>query len=165
MKTKSKGLLTLLLVFLVQLTFAQEKTISGVVSDESGLPLPGVNIVIKGTTTGTQTDFDGKFTITTSVGNTIVISYVGLKTKEVKVGSSTTINVTLEEDSSTLDEVLVVAYGTSSLEAFTGSASVISEKDLALRSVTSPVAAIEGRATGVQFTSPSGQPGSHQILS
>ena len=85
MKSNYKGILTLLLVFLVQLTFAQEKTISGVVSDESGLPLPGVNVIIKGTTTGTQTDFDGKFKLTASVGNIIVISYIGLKTEEVKI--------------------------------------------------------------------------------
>ncbi|WP_417875533.1 SusC/RagA family TonB-linked outer membrane protein [Winogradskyella sediminis] len=160
MKTNYTGIFTLLLVFFAQLAFAQEKTISGVVSDESGLPLPGVNIVIKGTTSGTQTDFDGKFSIAANVGDTIVISYIGLKTEEVKVGDSNIINVTLSEDSSTLDEVVVVAFGTSSREAFTGSASVIGEKDLALRSVTSPIAAIEGRATGVQFTSPSGQPGS-----
>lgn len=60
MKTKFSGILTLLLAFVVQLTFAQEKTVSGTVSDESGLPLPGVNIIVKGTTNGTQTDFDGK---------------------------------------------------------------------------------------------------------
>ena len=160
MKTKFKGVLTLLLVLLVQISFAQEKTISGVVSDNTGLPLPGVNILIKGTTTGTQTDFDGKFSLNASVGDVIVISYLGLKTKEVTVGSANSITVTLEEDSSSLDEVVVVAYGTTSMEAFTGSASVIGEEDLALRSVTSPIAAIEGRATGVQFTSPSGQPGS-----
>ena len=160
MKTTFRRLLTLLLVFLVQLTFAQEKTISGLVSDDSGLPLPGVNVIIKGTTIGTQTDFDGKFVLKANVGDIIIISYIGLKTEEVKVGNTNTINVTLEEDSSALDEVVVVAFGTTTKEAFTGSASVIGEKELALRSVTSPIAAIEGRATGIQFTSPSGQPGS-----
>ncbi|GGW69091.1 TonB-linked SusC/RagA family outer membrane protein [Winogradskyella epiphytica] len=160
MKTKFKGILTLLLVFLVQLSFAQEKSVSGVVSDESGLPLPGVNIIIKGTNKGTQTNFDGEYTLTANVGNVLVISYIGLRTEEVRIGSANTYNITLTEDASSLDEVVVVAFGTTSMEAFTGSASVIGEKDLSLRSVTSPVAAIEGKATGVQFTSASGQPGS-----
>ncbi|MDN3492674.1 SusC/RagA family TonB-linked outer membrane protein [Winogradskyella bathintestinalis] len=160
MATRFKSILTLVLVFIVQLTFAQEKTISGMVTDVSGLPLPGVSIIIKGTSTGVQTDFDGKYTLKATKGDVIVISYIGLKTQEITVGNSSTINISLEEDTSTLDEVVVVAFGTTSLEAFTGSASVIGEEDLSLRTVTSPIAAIEGRATGVQFTSPSGQPGS-----
>ncbi|WP_400080928.1 SusC/RagA family TonB-linked outer membrane protein [Winogradskyella sp. R77965] len=156
MKTKFKGILTLLLVFIVQLTFAQQKTISGVVSDNSGLPLPGVNVIIKGTNTGTQTDFDGKYSLQASVGDVIVISYLGLKTQEITVGSSNTINATMEEDTSSLDEVVVVAYGTTTKEAFTGSASVIGAKQLETRNVTSPIEGIEGRATGIQFTSPQG---------
>ena len=77
---------------------AQQKTISGVVSDSSGLPLPGVNIFIKGSATGTQTDFDGEYEIMASVGDVLVFTYVGLKTQEVTVGTSAKINVVLEED-------------------------------------------------------------------
>ncbi|MBT8317910.1 MAG: TonB-dependent receptor [Lutibacter sp.] len=159
MKTKFNGILTLLLALVVQFSFAQEKTISGTVTDGSG-PLPGVTVLVKGTSNGTQTDFDGKFTIMASVGDVLRFSYMGMKSKDVKVGASSTLNVTMQEDANLLDEVIVTAYGTSTKEAFTGSASVIGSEDLAIRNVTSPIAAIEGKATGVQFTSASGQPGS-----
>ncbi|MFD1615437.1 SusC/RagA family TonB-linked outer membrane protein [Gelatiniphilus marinus] len=160
MKTKFSGILTLLLAFMVQLTFAQEKTITGEVFDSSGLPLPGATILIKGSTTGTSTDFDGKYSIKANQGSTLVFSFIGYVKREVLVGTSNTINVTMQEDSATLDEVIVVAYGTSTKEAFTGSASVINSEQLLTRNVTSPIAAIEGRSTGVQFTSTNGQPGS-----
>jgi len=160
MKTKFSGILTLLLAFVVQFTFAQEKTISGTVSDNAGIPLPGVNIIIKGTTTGTQTDFDGNYSINASAGDVLTFSYVGFITVEQTVGTANTINVTMQADVSALDEIIVIAYGTTSLEAFTGSAQVVGSKELALRNVTSPIAALEGKITGVQFTSPSGQPGS-----
>lgn len=164
MRTKLKRILTLGLIILVQVTFAQDKTISGVVSDASGLPLPGVNIIIKGTKTGTQTDFDGNYSIKANEGDIIVVSYLGLKTEEIKVGSSNRINITLQEDSSQLDEVVVVAYGTTTKEAFTGSADVVSAKQLETRNVTSAIEAIEGRATGVQFTTPAGPGDSPQIV-
>jgi len=159
MKTKFNGILALLLAFVVQISFAQEKTISGTVTDGSG-PLPGVTVHVKGTDKGTQTDFDGKFTILTSIGDVLTFSYMGMVSKDVTVGASNTINVTMQEDSNLLEEVIVTAYGTSTKAAFTGAADVVGSKDLALRSVTSPIAAIEGKATGVQFTSASGQPGS-----
>ena len=164
MKKKTKGILTLFVVFLMQLSFAQEKMISGVISDTSGLALPGVNVIIKGTNTGTQTDFDGKFSLKTNVGDVIVISYLGLKTQEIKVGNSDTMNVSMEEDMDTLDEVVVVAYGTTTKEAFTGSASVVSADQLITRNVTSAIEGIEGRATGVQFTAPQGPGDSPGII-
>ncbi len=111
MKTKFSGILTLLLAFAVQLTFAQDKVISGTVADESGLPLPGVNIIVKGTTNGTQTDFDGKFSINAKTGDVLSFTYVGLKSQEVTVGTSNTLNVTMQEDASVLDEVVVTALG------------------------------------------------------
>ncbi|MEQ8419798.1 MAG: carboxypeptidase-like regulatory domain-containing protein, partial [Arenibacter algicola] len=79
MKTKLSGILTLFLALIVQLSFAQEKTISGTVTDQDGLPLPGVNILVEGTTTGTQTDFDGLYSIDASVGQVLVFSYIGQK--------------------------------------------------------------------------------------
>ncbi len=112
MKTKFSGILTLLLVLIVQLTFAQEKTISGTVTDDTGLPLPGVNIIIKGTTSGTQSDFDGNYTIDAAVGQTLVYSYVGFETQENVVGASNTIDVTMQAGS-VLDEVVVTALGIS----------------------------------------------------
>ncbi|XRE44027.1 Outer membrane TonB-dependent transporter, utilization system for glycans and polysaccharides (PUL), SusC family [Tenacibaculum discolor] len=109
MKTKFNGILTLFLALIVQISFAQEKMISGIVSDETG-PLPGVNVLIKGTTTGTETDFDGKFSIKASTGNVLVFSFVGMKTVEKTVGSSNTINITMTADN-VLDEVVVTALG------------------------------------------------------
>jgi TonB-linked SusC/RagA family outer membrane protein len=159
MKTKFSGILTLILAFVVQLTFAQEKTISGTVSDSSGLPLPGATVLVKGTSTGTSTDFDGKYSIKANTGATLVISFVGYTTNEIKV-TSTTVNVTLSEDAAALEEVVVVAFGTTTKEAFTGSASVIKSEALETRPLTSPIAAIEGNAPGVQFIAASGQPGS-----
>ncbi len=159
MKNKLHLLLTLMLAFAVQFSFAQTKTITGTVSDDTGGPLPGVNIVIKGTTTGADTDFDGNYSIQANTGDVLVFSFVGMASQEKTVRAANVINVTLVADN-ILEEVIVTAYGTSTKAAFTGSADVIGAKDLALRTVTSPIAAIEGRATGVQFTSASGQPGS-----
>ncbi|MEQ5791372.1 TonB-dependent receptor [Muricauda sp. NFXS6] len=160
MKTKTNAVLVLLLMLFVQASFAQSRTITGTVTSVTdGLPLPGANVIVKGTTNGVQTDFDGNYSISASNGQTLVFSYLGLKTKEVSVGSQSVINVSLEEDAQALEEVIVTAYGTSTKEAFTGSASVVGAEDLAIRNVTSPIAAIEGRATGVQFTSATG-PGS-----
>lgn len=148
------------MVLLAQLGFSQEKTITGTVTSAvDGVPLPGVSVLIVGTIRGTQTDFDGNYTINASVGQNLRFSYLGQKTTEVTVGASNTINVQMEEDAQALEEVIVTAYGTSTKEAFTGSASVIGSQDLEIRSVTSPISAIEGRATGVQFTAAQG-PGS-----
>lgn len=160
MKKSLNGILTLLLVFAVQLTFAQQKTVTGTVTDDNGVPLPGVNVLVEGTNTGTQTDFDGQYSLQASPGDVLVFSFIGMETARITVGSPNMINATLSEDAASLEEVIVTAYGTSTKEAFTGSASVIGEAELALRNVTSPIAAIEGNATGVQFTSASGQPGS-----
>lgn len=96
MKTKFSGLLTLLLALVVQISFAQTKQVTGTVTDGSGVPLPGVNIIIQGTTTGTQTDFDGNYSIEASQGSTLVFSYIGFGEATKVIGSSNTINVALE---------------------------------------------------------------------
>lgn len=160
MKKRLQCFLTLLLVLVVQHGFAQEKTVAGQVLDDQGFPLVGVNVIEKGTANGTQTDFDGNYTISVEEGDVLVFSYVGFIAKEVRVGAADVYNVELATDTESLEEVVVVAYGTTTKEAFTGSASVVKSEDMELRSVTSPISAIEGNATGVQFTSASGQPGS-----
>ena len=111
MKAKFSSILTLLLAFVVQITFAQERSITGTVTDEDGLPLPGVNIVIKGTSSGVQTDFDGNYSIDASLGDVLVYSFVGLKTAEYTVGTSDEIDVVMTADSAQLDEVVVTALG------------------------------------------------------
>jgi TonB-linked SusC/RagA family outer membrane protein len=160
MKQILKKVLLLFLLFgAISISYAQKMSISGTVSDDSGVLL-GVSVLIKGTSIGTDTDFDGKYNISAAKGDVLVFRSLGYKAVEKTVGTSTVINVTMAEDSNTLEEVVIVAYGTTTKEAFTGSASVVSSKDLELRTVTSPIAAIEGKATGVQFLSASGQPGS-----
>ncbi len=107
MKTKTSVILTLFLAFIVQLSFAQEKTVSGTIFDEDGVPLPGVNIIEKGSSNGTQSDFDGKYTLNVNVGNTIVFSFLGYKTVEQAVDNANTINVTMIEEASVLEEILI----------------------------------------------------------
>ena len=138
-----------------------QKTVTGTVTDTEGETLIGVNILVAGTTVGTVTDFDGTYSLDVPEGSDVLIfSYTGYSSRNVEINNLSVIDVTLEFSSESLQEVIVTAYGVSTKEAFSGSADVVGAKELALRTVTSPVAAIEGKATGVQFTSPSGQPGS-----
>ncbi len=110
MKTKLSGIMTLLLAFVVHLTFAQERTITGIVSDESG-PLPGVSVLIEGTTSGTETDFDGNYSIDANSGDNLRFSFVGMTTVSRSVGAESIINVTMVSETNTLDEVVVTALG------------------------------------------------------
>ncbi|WKD84901.1 TonB-dependent receptor SusC [Polaribacter huanghezhanensis] len=159
MKTKFNGILTLLLALVVQVSFAQEKTISGTVSDKSGI-LPGVSVLIKGTKTGTETDFDGKYSIKAKTGDVLRFSYLGYKTVEKTIGSSSTINVTIKEDANVLDEVVVVGYGTTTKKSFTGTASVVSTENIDAKSVSNIAQALSGEAAGVSVNRTNGRPGS-----
>lgn len=111
MKTKFKGILTLFLALIVQMTFAQEQEITGTVTDESGMPLPGVNVLVKGTTRGTQTDFDGNYAISADQGEVLVFSFLGMSTLEYTVANNTEIDVVMEPDAAQLEEVVVTALG------------------------------------------------------
>ncbi|MDX1602303.1 MAG: SusC/RagA family TonB-linked outer membrane protein [Salinimicrobium sediminis] len=112
MKTKFSGILTLLLALVVQITFAQEQlTVTGTVTDENGMPLPGVNVLIKGTTRGVQTDFDGNYAIEASQGEVLVFSYIGMKTAEFIFQDVPRIDAVLTPDAAQLDEVVVTALG------------------------------------------------------
>jgi TonB-linked SusC/RagA family outer membrane protein len=110
MKLKFNGFLVLLVALVAQITFAQERTVSGIVSDNAGLPLPGVSVLVKGTQTGTQTDFDGKFSIRTTPSQVLVFSYIGMKTQEILAASSN-LNVKLKDDAMELEGVVVTALG------------------------------------------------------
>ena len=110
MKLKFNGLLMLTLALVTQVLFAQERIVSGTISDKAGLPLPGVSVLVKGTQNGTQTDFDGKFKIKASESQTLVFSFIGMKTQE-RSASSTTINITLQDDAVELEGVVVTAFG------------------------------------------------------
>lgn len=153
MKTKLNGLLTLLLAFVVHISYAQDKTISGTVTDSDGLPLPGVNIVVQGTTTGTQTDFDGNYTISASEGQVLLYTYLGLKPASRTVGSSNIINVQMEEDAQSLDEVVVTAaLGVTREQKSLGFAAQKVEGDNLIKARDTDVNnALAGKVAGVQF--------------
>ena len=158
MKTKFNGILTLLLAFVVQISFAQSNTITGTVSDSSG-SLPGVSVVIKGSTTGTETDFDGKYSVNANAGDVLVFQYLGYKVVEKTVGTLNIINVTLEEDANVLDEIVVVGYGTSTKQAFVGTASVVKQEQLEVKNFSNVSQALAGEVAGVTVINGSGQPG------
>jgi len=164
MKKKLNVILTLFLVFVVQLTFAQEKTVTGTVSDNQGLPLPGVNVIVKGTNNGTQTDFDGNFQISTATGQVIVFSYVGFATQSQTVGASNTINVTLDVDAAALDEVIVLGYSTKGVEEVTGSSVQLGGEEIAKSPAVSVEQALQGKVAGLQISQSSGTPGSIQDI-
>ena len=137
----------------------QTITVRGTVTDQAGMPVIGANIVVKGSSTGTITDFDGKFSLEVPSGSVLVVSYIGYLSQEVPVGNKTTINVTLKEDTQALDEVVVVGYGTMKKSDITGAISSVSEESIARQPVANVSTALQGLATGVSVTSSSGSPG------
>ena len=141
----------------------QAKKITGTVSDAMG-PVIGASVVVKGTSNGVATDFDGNFTLNVSQGQTLVISYIGYLTKEVKVGSQSQYDITLEEDKKMLDEVVVVGYGTMKKSDLSGSSSSIGEKALKGSVITSLDQSLQGHATGVTAVTTSGAPGSSSSI-
>jgi len=152
------GLLLLLMPGLQ--AFGQTLTISGTVTDaDEGETLPGVSIVVQGTTIGTVTDIDGNYQIEAPADAILEFSFVGMRTMEVPVDGRTEINVEMIPDLMALDEVLVVAYGTARRESFTGVADVIDSESLERREVSNVSRALEGAAPGIQVTSGGGQPG------
>ncbi|GAA4271322.1 SusC/RagA family TonB-linked outer membrane protein [Aquimarina gracilis] len=161
MRTKFSGILTLLLAFVVQFTFAQEKTVSGTVTDDKGLPLPGVNIVVKNTATGTQTDFDGNYSIETNKGAVLTFSYVGFSTKEMVVGDGDTINIQLEAAASELEEVVVTAQGISRQKKALGYAvTTIAAESIEESPERDLARVLTGKVAGVAVTSTGGTVGS-----
>ncbi|MEH6678956.1 MAG: SusC/RagA family TonB-linked outer membrane protein [Sediminicola sp.] len=161
MRTDLNGILTLLLAFVVHLTFAQEKTISGTVTDQYGLPLPGVNIIAEGTTTGTQTDFDGNFTISASTGQTLLFTYIGQKAERVTVGAANTINVQMSEDAQALEEVVVTAQGIKREKKALGYAvASVGAEQLEQKAEGDVGRILNGKASGVQINAASGVSGS-----
>lgn len=159
MKIKATGFLMLLMFFLVQISFAQGKIVTGTVTDENGVPLPGVNIIVEGTSKGADTDFDGKYSLEVAEGQKLQFSSIGFKDQSLIVGSGNTIDVVMEEGTA-LDEVFVVAYGTATKESYTGSADVVKAEDLHVTQNTSFQDALVGKAPGVNVTKGSGQVGS-----
>ncbi len=156
---KSSALL-LLFFAIVNMQSANAQTISGTVVDESGIGIPGVNILVKGTSTGAVTDFDGNFSIAAKSGDVLVASYIGYATQEVTVGSQSNVNITLQQDLESLDEVVIVGYGTQKKSDLTGAVGTVSGKDIDNFTFTDASQALQGRVAGVSVQSTGGAPGS-----
>ncbi|MFS4454985.1 SusC/RagA family TonB-linked outer membrane protein [Maribacter sp. 2304DJ31-5] len=160
MRQKFAWMLTPLLVFFISFSYAQEKTVSGTVTDQSGLPLPGVSIVEVGTTNGTQTDFDGNYAINVEEGQVLRFSYVGQKTVDRTVGTSNTISIQMEEDAQALEEVVVTALGIQKGARTLGyGTDVVKGEDLVKARESNIVNSLQGKVTGVQITNSGGNLG------
>ncbi|WP_223151074.1 TonB-dependent receptor [Flavobacterium sp. GP15] len=163
MRLKFKWIYTLLIALSMQLAFAQEKTVTGVVSDVSG-PVPGANVIVKGTNRSVQTDFNGSYSIKAKVGEVLQFSFIGMNSSSVTIGASNTINVKMKSDSQDLDEVVVVGYGTQKKRDVNGAISKIGGdkiKDIAVQSFDQ---ALSGAASGVNVSSPNGVLGNQAVI-
>lgn len=138
---------------------AQSRLIRGTVKDAAGEPLIGVSVMVRGTSNGTMTDIDGRYSINAKKGDVLGFSYVGFIAESVTVGNNDEINVTMKEEISALDEVVVVAYGTQKRSSITGAISQVNSDEIAKRPVTSVTAALEGMTSGITTTSNYGVPG------
>lgn len=152
-----KQLLFVCIMLFTGVMFSQ--TVSGTVTGDEG-PLPGVNVIVKGTSNGASTDFDGNYTID-NVGSEAVLEFssLGYKTQEIAVGSQTTINVFLETDAEALDEVVVIGYGTTTVKDATGAVASVSSDDFNTGAIASAEQLIQGKVAGVQTVQSSGEPG------
>jgi TonB-dependent starch-binding outer membrane protein SusC len=160
MKLKLTWLMTLFMAFVMQFSYAQEKTITGTVTSASdGFSLPGVNVIVKGTTRGVQTDFDGNYSIKASAGETLVFSFIGFKNLEAKIAASSTVNASLQEDIAALEEVVVVAYGTEKASNVTSAIQTVKAEDIEQVPNASLDQILQGQAAGLNIQTSSGQPG------
>lgn len=164
MQMRKLLLLVMAVLFFAGQLFAQ-KTITGRVTDDKGNPIANASIVIKGTTAGTVTSADGTYSVAAPAGaKTLVISSVGSVSQEFTIGSQSIINCSLKPEEGSMQELMVVAYGTQKKEAFTGSASVVKADVIKDRPVTSFEKALQGSAAGVTVQSVSGQPGAATVV-
>jgi TonB-linked SusC/RagA family outer membrane protein len=166
MRSKFKWIFTLLVALSMQFSFAQDKTVTGVVSDESG-PLPGANVVVKGTTRGAQTDLDGKYSIKVKQGEALVFSFISMQDQTKVVGDANTINVKMASSSKVLEEVVVnMGYFKRDINKTAAAVSVVSAEEIARQSPNISVAnALQGKAAGVQVTALNGKPGQSAYVS
>lgn len=164
MKRKLNGILTLLLVFVVQLTFAQQKTVTGTVTEEDGLPLPGTTVIVKNTNIGTQTDFDGNYAIQVTEGQVLVFSFVGYESQSITVGRASEINATLGVDANALEEVIVVGFGEREEDKLLQAVAVVSEAEIDDIPAQTPQDLLQGQASGVNITAASGVLGARSSI-
>ena len=154
-----RGYITLLALLVSIITFAQGVTVKGTILDENKEPLIGATVQVKGETTGAAADLDGNFTLKAKKNATLVISYIGYLTQEVRLQGKTQVTIQLTPDSKTLDEVVVVGYGTMKKSDLTGSVASVAAKDIEGYQTSSVAGALGGQIAGVQITSTDGTPG------
>lgn len=142
------------------LALAQNKRISGTVKGVDGKPIAGATVLVEGTSIGTTTNAEGRFSVQAPADGTLVVSFIGYASKSVNIAGKTRLDIALKEDTHAIDDVIVVAYGTAKKESFTGSVAVVKGEELEHRKVSNVTKALDGLAPGVQVTSGSGQPGS-----
>lgn len=140
--------------------YGQQTEITGTVTDFEGVPLPGASIVVKGTTNGAQTDFDGNYSIEADADDTLMFSYIGYASQDIPIDNQTNINVVLEEDFATLDEVVVTGYGKQSRAKLTTSVAKLDTRILETSSRSNAATALQGTIAGLRVTNTTGQPGS-----
>ena len=164
MKKKCNWVIMLLLIS-ISWAYAQEKTVTGLVTDQNGIPLPGVNILVDGTTNGTQTDFDGNYAIQTSEGDVLIFSYIGQKTARRTVGATNVLNIQMEDDTQALEEVVVTAFGIKRNPKKLGYAvSKVESEDIIENSEPDLVRSLSGKVPGVNVNFSTGVAGaSNQI--
>lgn len=155
MKINYKHFLAMLFVFFIQIAVAQEIKVTGVVTDKKGLPIPGANIIVQGAKEGTQTNFDGEFTINVQTGQQLVISYLGMKS--IVVPAKTSMKITLEDAPNELEAVLVVGYGTQTKRKSTDNIARVTAKDIQQIPVANVQNALVGKLAGVQITQTNGK--------
>lgn len=160
-RTFTQSLFFVLFLLSSTLAFAQNR-VTGVVTDKTGEPLIGVNVLEKGTTNGTVTDIDGKFTVNMPQGKTLVFSFIGFVTQEIKV-TSNVVNVALNEDTKTLDEVVVIGYGSMTRKDVTSSITTVKAEDLNVGVYTSPAQLLQGKVPGLTIANTSDPNGSPSI--
>ena len=157
---RSKSIMTLVCLLLASASaFAQTKTVTGTVTDAANEPLIGASVLVQGTSTGTITDMDGKYSISVTPEDVLAFSYVGMTSQTIKVGTQNVINVTLKEDSQVLAETVVIGYGSAKKRDLTGSITNIKGEELANKPAMNPLSSLQGKVAGVQIVN-SGRAGS-----
>src|SRR5665648_10350 len=152
--------MVLLMVLMTGMAFAQQKTVTGKVSDETGVPVPGATVIVKGTTIGAVTDMDGKFSINVpAASKTLAISFIGMKPQEILIGSQSNFAVTMIAETVGIDEVVAIGYSSASRKNVASSIAKISDKDIVGLSVSDVRQTLQGKMAGVQVTSNGGDPG------
>ncbi|WP_343695947.1 TonB-dependent receptor [Flavobacterium sp.] len=154
-------------LFMMQSAFAQaqSRSVSGIVTSAvDGMGVPGATVAVEGTKIGAATDFDGNYKIEAKIGDVLVFTFIGFKTQKVTVGTQKTINVTMQEETAELKEIVVIGYGTQKKKVNTAATSLVSGKDIQQVASLDVVNALQGQASGVSVTSSSGQPGANMVV-